>query len=146
MKKTALLGGILTFAALHSDGIQPMIIHDIVKQAQKNENWKTAVATGKYEQIVFMNVSPTTNPKNEIGLEVHPFDQVIYVIEGEGTMVLDDSSSKVKEGDVIFVPTGTSHNLINLRAHKPLKVISFYSSTDIPAQSAFPKKDSEPSE
>jgi hypothetical protein len=69
--------------------IQPMVAKQIIKTAKKNRYWKAAFATGKHEQIVFMTVSPLTSPKNEIGMEVHPFDQVILIIEGSGKTVLN---------------------------------------------------------
>ncbi|MBS0652469.1 MAG: cupin domain-containing protein [Verrucomicrobia bacterium] len=123
-----------------TSGFQPVIIEKVVKEAQKNTNWKTAAVTGKSEQVVFMNVSPVTNPNNEIGVEVHPFDQVILIVQGKAKAVLDGKESAVKEGDLIFIPEGTSHNFINLGKDKELKLISFYSSTDIPAGAAYPKK------
>jgi len=139
---------LLACTSLHAEtgNIQPMIVENLIKQAQKNENWKIALATGKYEQIVFMNISPATNPQNEIGMEVHPFDQAIFIVEGKGKAVLDGKITPVKEGDLIFIPTGTSHNVINLGGQKELKIISFYSSTDIPAAAVYPTKESEGNE
>lgn len=120
-----------------------MITAQILKEAEKNDNWKRAFATGKHAQIVFMNISPETNPANEIGMEVHPFDQVIILITGKGKAILNGKESFVKEGDMIFIPEGTSHNVINLDK-KPLKIISFYSSMDIPENSIFKKSSDAP--
>jgi quercetin dioxygenase-like cupin family protein len=122
----------------------PMVTTQIFEQAEKNENWKTAFATGKHAQVVFMNVSPETNPKNEIGMETHPFDQVIIVVTGKGKAVLNGKESLVAKGDMIFIPEGTPHNVINLVQDKPFKIISVYSSTDIPANSNFKKKSDAP--
>lgn len=115
----------------------PMVTSQILKKAEENNNWKTAFATGKHAQVVFMNVSPETNPKNEIGLETHPFDQVIIVVAGKGKAVINDKEFPVSKGDMIFIPEGTPHNVINLEKEKSFKIISFYSSTDIPANSSF---------
>lgn len=120
--------------------IQPIVIPQFLEKAKKNNNWKAAFVTGQHEQIVFMNVSPMTNPDNEIGMEEHSFDQVILIVEGRGRAVLDEQTSNVKEGDMIFIPQGIRHNIINLDEAKGLKLISFYSETDIPRGAVYNKK------
>lgn len=153
MKKIALLliclivGGVSLSARerkMTNDAIEPMVVEQLAIQAKKNSNWKMAVATGKYEQIVFMNISQATNPKNEIGPEVHPFDQAILIAKGKAKAVLNGKTSVVKEGDMIFIPTGTQHNVINLDAKEDLKIISFYSATDIPKNAVYKTKTDEP--
>lgn len=127
---------------MHADD-HPRVVKNFVDEAKKNSNWKSAVATGEEEQVVLMNISPITNPKNEIGMETHPFDQVILVIEGRGKATLDGETENVEEGDMIFIPKGTKHNVVNLNKTKPLKIISFYSQTDIPEGSKIKKKEHE---
>ncbi len=117
-----------------------MIAQKFIQQAKENNNWKKAFATGKFEQVVFMSVSPETNPNNEIGVEIHPFDQVILIVQGKAKAVLNGETTLVKEGDMIFIPTGTKHNVINLDKKEALKVISFYSATDIPKNSVYETK------
>ncbi|MGE3921043.1 MAG: cupin domain-containing protein [Gammaproteobacteria bacterium] len=121
-----------------------MVVPQLFEQAKKNENWKIAVATGKHAQVVFMNITPVTNPKNEVGMETHPFDQVIFVIEGKAKTDLNGKTSEAKEGDMIFVPQGVAHNIINMHANKPLKIMSVYSSMDIPANAVYKKKSDSP--
>lgn len=120
--------------------IEPMVVSQFFDVAKGNANWKKAFATGKDEQIVFMNISPLTNPANEIGLEVHPFDQVILIVKGTATAVLNGKSSSVKSGDMIFIPQGTPHNVINSSKQVELKIISFYSATDIPKDAVYKTK------
>lgn len=144
MKKIAL------FIALAMGSIEayenPSVTQNIIEEAKKNNNWKTAFATGDEAQVVFMNVSPLTNPKNEIGMEVHPFDQVILIVEGTGNAVLNGKTSAVKSGDMIFIPKGVQHNVVNGDKTKGLKLISFYSKTDIPKGSAYKKKSDQPND
>lgn len=123
--------------------ITPMVTSDFLEQAKRNHNWKEAFVTGKDGQVVFMNVSPNTNPNNEIGMETHPFDQIILIVQGQGKAILDGKKFKVGTGDMIFIPQGTAHNVINLNNEQPLKIISIYSDTDIPANSVFEKKSDE---
>lgn len=131
-------------AAEVDDEFQPMVVQQFFEEAKKNDNWKTAFATGKHEQIVFMNISSLTNPNNEIGIEVHQFDQVILIVEGKGKAILNGETSLVKDGDMIFIPQGVSHNVINLDKKKELKLISFYSDTDIPKGAVYKRKADQP--
>ena len=116
-------------------------VFDKVKQ---NDNWKLAFLTAKDAQVVFMNISPSTNPNNEIGMETHKFDQIIFIVEGNGKAILDGKTTLVKSGDMIFIPQGVKHNVINSNAKKPLKILSVYTATDIPANSAFKKQSDTP--
>lgn len=129
-----------------NDKINAVISPKVFEMAKKNENWKLALVTGKDAQIVFMNITPKTNPNNEIGIETHQFDQVIFVVEGQAKSVLNGKKSTVKAGDMIFIPQGVPHNFINLNVKKPLKIISVYSATDIPENAAYKKKSDTPQE
>lgn len=122
--------------------MKPFVAHQFIEEAKKNTAWKMAFATANHEQIVFMCVSQITSKKNEIGMEVHRFDQVIFIVEGSGRAVLDGKETDCKAGDLIFIPEGTQHNVIN--QGKELKLISFYSATDIPEGSVYKKQSDEP--
>src|SRR4051794_39208200 len=39
-------------------------------------------------------------------------DEVYYVIDGEGTMVLDDETIELHEGVVVYVPRGVRHKAV----------------------------------
>lgn len=118
-----------------------VVIEQVFNKARSNDNWKSALLTGKHAQIVLMNVSPSTNPKNEIGMEVHPFDQVILIVKGNGKAILSGKTWLIKSGDLVFIPQGVAHNIINLTPNDaPMKIISFYSSQDIPPKAIYPKK------
>lgn len=123
----------------HEAGVSSQIF----EKAKKNEDWKNAYLTGKDAQIVFMNIAPTTNPNNEVGMETHKFDQVIFVAEGSAKAILNGKTFAVESGDMIFIPQGTEHNVINLNAKKPLKIFSVYSAMDIPAKAIYKTKSDE---
>lgn len=126
--------------------INAVISPKVFEMAKKNENWKLALVTGKDAQVVFMNITPKTNPNNEIGIETHRFDQVIFVVDGQAKSVLNGKSSTVTAGDMVFIPQGVSHNFINLNVKKPFKIISVYSATDIPENAAYKQKSDTPQE
>ena len=44
----------------------------------------------------------------------HPGEEIIYVLEGTLEYVIDGKVSKVKAGDVLFVPAGTVHSAKNV--------------------------------
>jgi quercetin dioxygenase-like cupin family protein len=129
-----------------SQQFQPTVVKRFLDEAKKNKNWKTAFLTGGEEQIVFMNISPLTNPNNEIGNETHPFDQVIFIVEGNGKAIVNDNPTPVTDGDLIFIPKGTAHNVVNLDKENELKVVSFYSKNDIPKNAVYQRKADEPTE
>lgn len=131
------INGISVANAFSSTAEVSSQIFDKVKQ---NDNWKVAFLTAKDAQIVFMNVSPQTNPNNEIGMETHKFDQIIFVVEGNGKAILDGKTTMIKSGDMIFIPQGVEHNVVNLNAKKSLKILSVYSSMDMPADTTYKKK------
>ncbi|MEZ4722803.1 MAG: cupin domain-containing protein, partial [Flavobacteriales bacterium] len=49
--------------------------------------------------------------------------EVVYVIQGNGTLVLGDQTKFIKEGDYIFIPKGTPHS-VKVSGDKPMKVLS----------------------
>lgn len=126
--------------------IQGVVVQNLLEKARKNENWKTAFITGEQEQIVFMNISPRTNPNNEIGSETHTFDQAILIVEGKGQSILNGKTSQVKSGDLIFIPKGMLHNVVNQEKDKALKIISFYSATDMPKGTTYKTRADQPND
>lgn len=126
--------------------LNAVISPKIFEMAKKNENWKVALITGKEAQVVLMNITPKTNPSNEIGMETHKFDQVIFVVEGQAKSVFNGKNSTVTAGDMIFIPQGVPHNFINLNTKKPFKIISVYSATDIPENATYKQMSDMPQE
>jgi mannose-6-phosphate isomerase-like protein (cupin superfamily) len=50
----------------------------------------------------------------------------VYVISGEGVMVLGEQNIKVRKGDMIFIPKGVVHAL-KVTSKEPMKVVSIQS-------------------
>jgi mannose-6-phosphate isomerase-like protein (cupin superfamily) len=50
----------------------------------------------------------------------------VYILEGEGEMLLADKIFSVKKGDMIFIPMNTGHS-IKVTSSVPLKVLSVQS-------------------
>jgi mannose-6-phosphate isomerase-like protein (cupin superfamily) len=83
---------------------------NIQEAARKNTDFRRVVATGPHSQLVTMSIPPT----EDIGAEVHPgTDQILFIVAGAGKAFVDKESIAVKENDVVFVPAGAKHNLVN---------------------------------
>ena len=101
---------------------KPQVI-DLKEAAKDNEAFRRVVFTGTKSQLVLMSLEPN----EDIGLETHEeVDQLIYVIDGEGTAVIGEGSKKIEKGDVVCVPAGTLHNIVNTD-DEPMKVFTVYS-------------------
>lgn len=105
------------------------LINDIVGKAKANTYFRQVLENGKHTQVVIMSIPPG----GEIGEEVHPDnDQVLFLVEGEGKVVLDDKEEPYKKGDIVLVVAGTKHNFVNTGSDN-LKIITTYSPPHHPA-------------
>jgi mannose-6-phosphate isomerase-like protein (cupin superfamily) len=96
-------------------------VMEIKKEAKQNECFRKVLATAQKSQVVLMSLQPG----EEIGMEVHDGDQIIYVVEGDGLVVLDSEEREVEKGTLILVPAGVQHNLMNTD-DKRLKLFTIY--------------------
>lgn len=93
------------------------------QQAEENEDFRRVLHTGSEMQVVLMNIEMG----DDIGSEVHPdSDQVLIQVSGEGRLLLGDDEIPFEENDVMIIPAGTRHNLIN-SGDEPLQIITIYS-------------------
>ena len=83
---------------------------NIEKLTLENTNFRKVLYTGKHLQLVLMSLKVG----EEIGLEVHlNNDQFFRFESGNGKCIIDANEYNVKEGDVMVVPSGAKHNVIN---------------------------------
>jgi mannose-6-phosphate isomerase-like protein (cupin superfamily) len=52
-------------------------------------------------------------PGRDIEAHVDPMEEIYFVLTGSGTMHVDEDSRKVGPGDATWIPTGSSHSLLN---------------------------------
>ena len=114
-------------------GPEPFVVN-IEEAEEQNNNFRTALWTGKHLQLTLMSI----NVGDDIGLELHPdVDQFIRIEEGQGLVKMGDSKDNlsfqknVYEDYVIFIPAGKWHNLINTGI-TPLKLYSIYAPPEHP--------------
>lgn len=97
---------------------------NIGQVAKENNNFRKVLYTGKYSQLVLMSLKP----EEDIGEEVHEnVDQFFRFEEGEGRAVLDGVEHIIGAEDVVFVPAGTTHNIINTSKTDYLRLYTIYS-------------------
>jgi mannose-6-phosphate isomerase-like protein (cupin superfamily) len=83
---------------------------DIVALAKVNRWFREVLSTGPHSQVVVMSIPVG----GEIGEEVHEnVDQVLVCVEGEAYAMLDGERSEVRSGNLVHVPAGVRHNLVN---------------------------------
>lgn len=100
----------------------------ITREAQKNNDFRTAFWTGCRLQMTLMSIPVC----GEIGAEIHSdTDQFIRVEAGQALVCMGDRweepdfKCRLSAGDAVFVPSGTWHNIINT-GNCPLKLSSVY--------------------
>ncbi len=98
-------------------------IKNIAQAAKDNDYFRQVLETGKHVQVVIMSIPPG----GEIGEEVHSDnDQVLYLVDGAGQVVLEGQTSDFKAGDLVLVPAGAKHNFIT-KGDVAMKIITTYS-------------------
>ena len=65
-------------------------------------------------------------PQASSGRHTHPGDEISYVLEGEGEILMEGQPPlKIKTGDGFVIPGGTKHDAHNTGA-QPLKLVGVY--------------------
>lgn len=93
----------------------------IGQMSNENENFRKVVYTDAKLQLVLMKL----NPNEDIGEEVHKVEQVLAITSNSGMSVLDGWERPIKQGDVVIVPPGTKHNIVN-GPGEAMKIITTY--------------------
>ena len=96
---------------------------DIEKGTLENNNFRKVLYSGKHLQLVLMSLKAG----EEIGEEIHhDNDQFFRFESGSGKCVIDGNEYAVKNGDVIIIPAGAKHNIINADTTTELKMYTIY--------------------
>jgi mannose-6-phosphate isomerase-like protein (cupin superfamily) len=102
---------------------------NIEEETLKNSFFRKVIFTGKHTQLVLMNLKPT----EDIGMEVHEtVDQFFRFESGEGKVIINESEYKVGASDVVIVPAGSNHNIVNVSQTEDLKLYTLYSPPNHP--------------
>jgi mannose-6-phosphate isomerase-like protein (cupin superfamily) len=97
---------------------------NIENLTKENANFRQVLYTGGHMQLVLMSIPVA----EEIGMEVHPDNDQFFRFEaGQGMVFINGEGHKVSDGDVVVVPAGAGHNVINVSESKDLKLYTIYS-------------------
>jgi mannose-6-phosphate isomerase-like protein (cupin superfamily) len=95
---------------------------DIESLTLDNEHFRHVLYTAEHMQLVLMKLEPG----EEIGSEVHEENDQFFRFEaGNGTVIVGETTYDVADGDVVIVPAGTEHNVINT-GDEALKLYTIY--------------------
>lgn len=102
---------------------------NIERDTLENENFRKVLYTAPNLQLVLM----TLRPGEEIGLETHDDgDQFFRVEAGEGEAILDGETHRLADGDIVVIPAGVEHNIVNSSSDTPLRVYTIYTPPEHP--------------
>ena len=103
-------------------------VFDLTAEAINNENFRTALWTGRNLQLTVMDLAPG----EETGVEYHPgTDQILGIVRGNGEVLFGRKEGELSEqhpisiGSAVMIPSGVYHNLKNT-SRSPLKIFSVY--------------------
>ncbi|HEY0964213.1 MAG TPA: cupin domain-containing protein [Candidatus Paceibacterota bacterium] len=89
----------------------------------ENDDFRRVLYTGEHLQLVLMSIAPGS----EIGEETHSENDQFFRFEsGVGIVLIGETKYEVKDGDVIIVPSGTRHNVMNASSTEALKLYTLY--------------------
>ena len=95
---------------------------DIEAATEQNADFRRVLYTGHNLQLVLMSIPPG----GEIGAEVHDDrDQFFRFEAGQGEVMVDDTTYRVKADDAVIVPQGARHN-VRCTGDEPLKMYTNY--------------------
>jgi mannose-6-phosphate isomerase-like protein (cupin superfamily) len=97
---------------------------NIEKATLENTNFRKVLHTSEFQQLVVMSIPVG----GEIGQEVHDEnDQFIRIEAGQAEAKIDDRKITLGDDDVIIIPKGAEHNVVNTSSTQDLKLYTIYS-------------------
>lgn len=98
-------------------------VGNIEELTTSNTYFRQVLFTASHMQLVLMALGPG----EEIGMEVHPDNDQFFRFEtGEGKVIINGEEHAVGDGDVVIVPAGAEHNVINASRTQSLKFYTIY--------------------
>ena len=116
------------FFGVRTDFGPQTYVTNVAQKASQNAYFRRALWTGQLAQMTLMSIPVCS----DIGVEIHEdTEQMIRIEQGMALIQMGecenrlDFQSKACVGDMIFVPAGIWHNIVNI-GRIPLKLSSVY--------------------
>jgi quercetin dioxygenase-like cupin family protein len=74
------------------------------------------------EGMLFM-AHADLEPLKKIEAHIDPYEEIYYILEGKGEMLVGKYTREVKKGDAIFIPKGDVHALFNNDRENKLSIL-----------------------
>jgi len=104
-------------------------IDNIEDRTLENSNFRKVLFTGGHMQLVVMSLKPL----EDIGMEVHDsVDQFFRVEEGLAKFFIDGEEIEAGQENVVIVPAGSAHNVVNALPDADLKLYTVYAPPNHP--------------
>ena len=95
----------------------------IEEDTLKNKDFRKVQYTGKYLQLVLINLKPG----EDTGPEFHKnIIQLFHIESGRGKCIIDGIELSVEKGDEIVAPAGSCYNVVNTATTEELKMYTIY--------------------
>jgi mannose-6-phosphate isomerase-like protein (cupin superfamily) len=79
-------------------------------------------AATELQAILFL-AHAVLKPNKVLESHVDPYEEIYYIIAGQGLMKVGDDKQQVTTGDAIWIPYGVSHSLVNNGAEDCLVLV-----------------------
>jgi len=110
---------------------------DIKKMAKENKAFRKVLDTGKYGQLALISLVKG----EDLGDEMHPtVDELYYVVDGEGEIKLNGKTFPFAEHELMIVPAGTRHDILNTGG-KDLKLFAMFTTPIHPEGETIPTRE-----
>lgn len=96
---------------------------NVVQASRANTFYRRVIFTGPRTQLVLMTIPPG----EDVGEEQHrKVEQLLFCAAGSGRSLVNGIDRPFEPGDVIVLPPGVRHNVVNNGA-EPLQIYTVYS-------------------
>jgi quercetin dioxygenase-like cupin family protein len=84
----------------------------------------TTFPTGRKTRVMIGATSPITadnfvmgyveiEPNGSVPMHSHEQEEVYFIVQGEGTIQINNETETIQEGSAVYIPSFTKHELIN---------------------------------
>ena len=97
------------------------------------ESYRPEILTTEHEAKDLGGMFGLLTPGTQVPYHYHKKrESIIMLISGEGIEIIEGEENPVKAGDVLYIPSGEKHTIIN-RSDKDLRYLEFFTCPPVSA-------------